>query len=53
MALIALMENYQRLYKRDIFCDGYVDINDVHINCLHKHGNVTIRDIMLIHVMQE
>ncbi|MBP9043776.1 MAG: PASTA domain-containing protein [Spirochaetes bacterium] len=46
MALIALMENNPEALQKGYFCDGYVDINDVHINCLHKHGNVTIRDII-------
>jgi len=46
MALIALMENNPEALQKGYFCDGYVDINDVRINCLHKHGNVTIRDII-------
>jgi len=46
MALIALMENNPEALQKGYFCDGYVDINDVYINCLHKHGNVTIRDII-------
>jgi cell division protein FtsI/penicillin-binding protein 2 len=46
MALIALMENNPEALQKGYFCDGYVDINNVHINCLHKHGNVTIRDII-------
>lgn len=46
MALIALMENNPEALQKGYFCDGYIDINGVHINCLHKHGNVTIRDII-------
>ena len=46
MALIALMENNPEALQKGYLCEGYVDINDVRINCLHKHGNIAIRDII-------
>lgn len=47
MSLAALMENRPDALKRGYFCEGYVDINDVRINCLHKHGNLNITDVII------
>jgi len=47
MSLIALMEHSPAALKRDYFCNGFVDINDVRINCLHKHGKLKIGDVII------
>ena len=46
ISLISLMENRPDALKREYFCDGYVNINDVKINCLHRHGRVLVPDII-------
>lgn len=47
MSLTALMENRPDALKKQYFCDGYVDINDVRINCLHRHGSLNITDVII------
>ncbi len=46
MSLVSLMENSPESLKREYFCDGYVDINGIRINCLHKHGKLNINEII-------
>lgn len=47
ISLAALMENRPDALKRGYFCEGYMDINDVRINCLHRHGNINITDVII------
>ncbi|HNX25155.1 MAG TPA: penicillin-binding transpeptidase domain-containing protein [Spirochaetota bacterium] len=42
LALSSLLENKPEALKKEYFCEGFVDINDVRINCLHKHGKLTM-----------
>ncbi len=42
IALASLLENRPDALKKDYICEGYVDISDVRINCLHKHGKLSI-----------
>jgi cell division protein FtsI/penicillin-binding protein 2 len=47
MSLAALIENRPDALKKEYVCNGYVDINDVRINCLHKHGKLNITDVIV------
>jgi len=47
MSLAALIENRPDALKKEYVCNGYVDINDVRINCLHKHGSLNITDVIV------
>jgi len=47
MSLAALIENRPDALKKEYICNGYVDINDVRINCLHKHGRLNITDVIV------
>lgn len=47
ISLASLIENRPDALKKDYFCEGYVDINDVRINCLHKHGKLNITDVIV------
>jgi len=42
IALASLLENKPEALKKEYFCEGFVDINDVRINCMHKHGKLTM-----------
>ncbi|PKL16584.1 MAG: hypothetical protein CVV49_15470, partial [Spirochaetae bacterium HGW-Spirochaetae-5] len=46
IALASLLENRPDALKKDYICEGYVDINDVRINCLHKHGKLSIDRVL-------
>jgi len=46
ITLAALLENKPEALKKEYFCEGFVDINDVRINCLHVHGKVNIDQII-------
>lgn len=46
ITLAALLENRPDALKREYLCEGYVDINDIRINCLHKHGRLGIDRII-------
>ena len=46
IALSSLLENKPEALKKEYFCEGFVDINDVRINCLHKHGKVNMDQII-------
>lgn len=47
MSLAALIENRPDALKKEYICNGYVDINDVRINCLHNHGRLNITDVIV------
>ena len=46
IALASLLEYRPEALKKEYFCPGYVDVNDIRINCLHTHGKVTMEDII-------
>jgi len=46
ITLATLMENRPDALNKEYFCEGFVDIDDVRINCLHKHGKVNIDQII-------
>jgi cell division protein FtsI/penicillin-binding protein 2 len=46
MALASLLEYKPEAMKKEYLCQGYVDINDVRINCLHKHGKLGMEDVI-------
>ncbi len=46
LTLAALLEGRPDALKREYLCEGYVDINDIRINCLHKHGRLGIDRII-------
>ena len=46
ITLSSLIENKPEALKKEYFCPGYVDINDIRINCLHVHGKVDIDQII-------
>jgi cell division protein FtsI (penicillin-binding protein 3) len=46
IALAALLENRPEALKREYFCEGYVEVSGVRINCLHRHGKITIDRII-------
>ncbi|MCL1864225.1 MAG: penicillin-binding transpeptidase domain-containing protein [Spirochaetes bacterium] len=46
IALSSLLENKPEALKREYFCDGYVEVNGVRINCLHRHGKITMDRII-------
>jgi len=47
ISLAALIENRPDALKKEYICNGYVDVNDVRINCLHKHGKLNITDVIV------
>ncbi len=46
ITLSSLIENKPEALKKEYFCEGFVDINDVRINCLHKHGKLSIEKVI-------
>ncbi len=46
ISLASLLENKPEALKRDYFCEGFIDINDVRVNCLHKHGKVNMEQVI-------
>jgi cell division protein FtsI/penicillin-binding protein 2 len=42
LALASLLENGPDAVKKEYICEGFVDISNVRINCLHKHGKLTM-----------
>jgi cell division protein FtsI (penicillin-binding protein 3) len=46
ITLAALLENKPDSVNKEYFCEGFVDINDVRINCLHNHGKVNMDQII-------
>jgi cell division protein FtsI (penicillin-binding protein 3) len=46
IALASLLEHKPDALKREYFCDGYVEVSGVRINCLHRHGKITMDRII-------
>ncbi|MCL2154480.1 MAG: penicillin-binding transpeptidase domain-containing protein [Leptospirales bacterium] len=46
IALASLLENRPDALKREYFCDGYLEVSGVRINCLHRHGKITMDRII-------
>ena len=46
ITLASILENHPEALKKEYFCEGFVDINDVRVNCLHKHGKVNMDQII-------
>ena len=46
IALASLLEHKPDALKKEYFCDGYAEVNGVRINCLHRHGKVTMDKII-------
>lgn len=46
MSLASLIENKPEALKKEYYCEGFVDINDVRINCLHVHGKINMDRII-------
>ncbi len=46
ITLASLIENKPEALKKEYFCDGFIDINDVRINCLHKHGKIGMDQVI-------
>ena len=46
IALASLLENRPEALKREYFCDGYVEVSGIRINCLNRHGKITMDRII-------
>jgi len=46
IALSSLLENRPDALKKEYICEGYVNINDIRINCLHVHGKLNMEQII-------
>lgn len=46
IAMASLLEYRPEALKKEYLCQGYVDINDIRINCLHKHGKLAMEDVI-------
>jgi cell division protein FtsI (penicillin-binding protein 3) len=46
IGLASLLENTPDAMNKEFICEGYVDINDVRINCLHKHGKISMASVI-------
>ena len=46
IGLASLLEYKPEALKREYFCEGYVEVSGVKINCLHRHGKITMERII-------
>ena len=46
IGLASLLEYKPDALKREYFCDGYVEVSGIKINCLHRHGKITMERII-------
>ncbi len=46
LTLASLFENKPDVLNKEFVCNGFIDINDVKINCLHKHGKINMDQVI-------
>ena len=46
IALASLFEYKPDALKREYFCEGYAEVSGIRINCLHRHGKITMDRII-------